>query len=254
MNPGQPPVVEAGVRLVGYFDPDYPSALREIASAPAVLWVKGTVPSGKTAAVVGTRTPSEEGLTRVRKLVDVLVSAGYGIVSGLAIGIDAAAHEAALECGGQTWAYLGSGVDVPSPGASQGLADRIVDAGGGLLAQVDPGTRASPASLISRNRLQSGTSDFVVVAQAGIPSGTLATARFAIEQNRDLFVVSAPAKEADQPEWAGNRALCDPAGCDPAFLSAEGALAERIASRKPVADQVIKTAASLLALLGGVEG
>ena len=252
MNPGQPPVVEAGVRLVGYFDPDYPAGLQKIASAPAVLWVKGTVPAAKTAAVVGTRYPSEEGLNRVRKLVQVLVSAGYGVVSGLAIGIDAAAHEAALECGGQTWAYLGSGVDVPSPRESLDLAERIVNGGGGLLAQVDPGTKPSSASLISRNRLQSGTSDFTVVAQAGVPSGTLHTARFAIEQNRDLLVVSPPAKEADQPEWAGNRALCDPAGCDPALLKAEGALAERIASRKPAADQVINTAGSLSELLGSV--
>ena len=249
MNPGQPPAMDAEVRLVGYFDPDYPDPLQGIASPPAVLWVKGTMPAEKTAAVVGTRSPTKEGLDRVRKMVEVLVSAGYGIVSGLAIGVDTAAHEAALEYGGQTWAYLGSGVDTPSPKENLDLAQRIIDAGGGLLAEVDPGTESSSGTLLRRNRLQSGTSNLAIIAQAGLPSGTLHTARFAIEQDRNLIVVQPPVKEADHSSWAGNRALCDPDGCDPALLNAEGTLAKRIAARKPTADHVLTSAAALSDLL-----
>ena len=249
MNQGQPPTTSDEVRLVGYFDPDYPSRLQQIASAPAVLWVRGTAPVGNSAAVVGTRHPTRAGVDRVHKVVSVLVSADYGIVSGLAAGVDTAAHEAALAEGGQTWAYLGSGVDYPTPPENVDLAERIVAAGGGLLAEVDPGTKPSPWALVQRDRLQSGSSSLTVIGQSGIPSGTLHTARFTIEQERSLVVVAPPASEADDPAWAGNRALCDPDGCDPAILNAEGRLAERIAARKPTADHVLTSAAALADLL-----
>jgi DNA processing protein len=249
MNPGQPPTTSDEVRLVGYFDLDYPSRLQQIASAPAVLWVRGTAPAGNAAAVVGTRHPTKAGVDRVHKVVSVLVSAGYGIVSGLAAGVDTAAHEAALAEGGQTWAYLGSGVDYPTPPENVDLAERIVAAGGGLLAEVDPGTKPSPWALVARDRLQSGSSSLTVIGQSGIPSGTLHTARFTIEQERSLVVVAPPASEADDPAWAGNRALCDPDGCDPAILNAKGGLAERIATRKPTADHVLTSADALADLL-----
>jgi DNA processing protein len=250
MNPGQPPTTSDEVRLVGYFDLDYPPHLQQIASAPAVLWVRGTAPAGNAAAVVGTRHPTKAGVDRVHKVVSVLVSAGYGIVSGLAAGVDTAAHEAALAEGGQTWAYLGSGVDYPTPRENVDLAERIVAAGGGLLAEVDPETKPSPRTLVARDRLQSGSSSLTVIGQSGIPSGTLHTARFTIEQERNLVVVAPPASEADDPAWAGNRALCDPDGCDPAILNAEGRLAERIAARKPTADHVLTSADALADLLG----
>ena len=249
MKPGQPPTTSDEVRLVGYFDPDYPSRLQQIASAPAVLWIRGTAPVGNSAAVVGTRHPTKTGVDRVTKVVSVLVSAGYGIVSGLAAGIDTAAHEAALAEGGRTWAYLGSGVDYPTPRENVDLAERIVATGGGLLAEVDPETKPSPRTLVARDRLQSGTSSLTVIGQSGIPSGTLHTARFTIEQERSLVVVAPPASEADDPAWAGNRALCDPDGCDPAILNAGGRLAERIATRKPTADHVLTSADALADLL-----
>ncbi len=249
MNPGQPPKMGDDVRLVGYFDPDYPPRLQQIASAPAVLWVRGTAPAGNSAAVVGTRHPTRAGVDRVHKVVSVLMSAGYGIVSGLAAGVDTAAHEAALAEGGQTWAYLASGVDYPTPRENVDLAERIVAAGGGLLAEVDPETKPSPRTLVARDRLQSGTSSLTVIGQSGIPSGTLHTARFTIEQERNLVVVAPPASETDDPACVGNRALCDPDGCDPAILNAEGRLAERIAARKPTADHVLTSAAALADLL-----
>ena len=249
MNPGRLSPVDDDVRLVGCFDPDYPSQLQQIASAPAVLWVRGTTPAGNAAAVVGTRHPTKAGVDRVRKVVSVLVSAGYGIVSGLAAGIDTAAHEAALTEGGRTWAYLGSGVDSPTPRENIDLAERIVAAGGGLLAEVDPGTKPSSRTLVARDRLQSGTSNLTVIGQSGIPSGTLHTARFTIEQGRFLVVVAPPANELDDPAWAGNRALCDPEGCEPMILKADGRLAERIAARKPTADHVLRKADALVGVL-----
>ncbi len=249
MSPNQPPMMGDEFRLIGYFDLDYPSRLQQVASAPAVLWVRGTVPVGNSAAVVGTRRPTRAGVDRVHKVVSVLVSAGYGIVSGLAAGVDTAAHEAALAEGGRTWAYLGSGVDYPTPRENAELADRIVAAGGGLLAEVDPGTKPTARTLVSRDRLQSGTSTLTVIGQSGIPSGTLHTARFTIEQKRSLVVVAPPGREADDPSWAGNRVLCDPGGCDPTILNAEGDLAERIAARKPTADHVLTSADALAALL-----
>jgi len=249
MDPCQPPTMDDDVWLVGYFDPDYPSRLQQIASAPAVLWVRGTAPTGNAAAVVGTRNPTRAGVDRIHKVVSVLVSADYGVVSGLATGVDTAAHEAALAEGGQTWAYLGSGVDLPTPRENINLADRIVSAGGGLLAEVDLGTKPSSRTLVARDRLQSGTSSLTVIGQSGIPSGTLHTARFTIEQERRLVVVAPPASEANDPAWAGNMALCDPGGCDPAILNASGHLAERIAARRPVADDVLTTADALADLL-----
>ena len=249
MDPELPPAMGGDVRLVGYFDPDYPSRLQQIASAPAVLWIRGTAPVGNSAAVVGTRHPTKTGVDRVTKVVSVLVSAGYGIVSGLAAGIDTAAHEAALAEGGRTWAYLGSGVDYPTPRENIDLAERIVATGGGLLAEVDPGIKPSSPTLVARDRLQSGTSCLTVIGQSGIPSGTLHTARYTIEQERSLVVVAPPASEADDPAWAGNKALCDPDGCDPEILNADGGLAERIATRKPTADYVLTSADALADLL-----
>ncbi len=249
LDPPNPPEGDVDLRLVGFFDADYPSALRDISNPPAVLWLRGTAPEGPMAAVVGTRHPTNAGLSRVQKVVSVLVSAGYGVVSGLAIGVDAAAHEATLKAGGSTWAYLGSGVDMPTPKANEALAERILEAGGGLLAEVDPGTRSSARTLVARDRLQSGTSSLTVIGQSGIPSGTLHTARFTIEQGRPLVVVAPPAGEFDEAAWAGNRALCDPEGCDPGILHASGGLADRISTKRPVADRVLSSASDLLEIL-----
>ena len=239
LNPLDPPKTSKDIRLIGYFDSDYPEALREIGSAPAVLWVKGSVPEGLLAAVVGTRHPTEEGIKRVEKIVSVLVAKGYGIISGLAAGVDTVAHESALKNGGKTWAYLGSGVDVPTPKENLGLAEQIVEHGGGLLAEVDPSSEVSRHSLVARDRLQSGTSRFTVIGQSGIPSGTLHTARFTLEQERHLIVVSPPDTERGTDAWAGNEALIDENGCDPEILKASKKLGEVISRKKPVADVVI---------------
>jgi DNA processing protein len=244
-NPIEPPRPSGDTRLIGYFDFDFPSGLKEIKSPPAILWVRGTVPEGNLAAVVGTRNPTKSGALITQETVSFLVAHDYGIVSGLAKGVDTFAHEQALISGGKTWAYLGSGVDVPSPAENCDLAEQIVAAGGGLLSEVSLGERPSSHSLVARNRLQSGSSRFTVIAQSGIPSGTLHTALFTLEQKRPLVVVIPPEKELDNPVWAGNKALLDPDGCDPKILNAKGKLAERIVQRRPVADCTISKTSDL---------
>ncbi len=158
------------------------------------------------------------------------------------MGIDAAAHEAALRFEIPTWAVLGSGVDVPSPRQHADLASRILESGGGLLSEQLPGTDPNPQRLASRNRLQSAAAEAVVIAQCGIPSGTLHTARFALEQGRRL-VVPRPRPPWDaEPESAGNMALTDPAGCDPSVVHATGVFAKALRRRGPVADVVLHDA------------
>ncbi|HVA44121.1 MAG TPA: DNA-processing protein DprA [Acidimicrobiales bacterium] len=219
-------------------DPDYPQALRELRTPPP-LWLDGTPPAGAMVAVVGTRHPDRTGLELAGRLAEELVGRGYAVVSGLAIGIDAAAHRAALDAGGRTWAVLGCGVDVlPWAGAAD-LARRI-PASGGLLAEVAPGTAVSARALVARDRLQSALSLATVVVQTDLRSGTLHTARFTVGQGRPLVVVAPPGNGPGRTAWAGNAALCDPAGCDPALLHATGTAGRLVGSRRPVADLVIE--------------
>lgn len=234
-----------GVRAIGCFDADWPAWLASIPHPPAVIFVRGSLPATGSLAVVGTRGPTRFGTSVVDKVVERAAAHGSGIVAGLAMGIDAAAHEAALHYGVATWAILGGGVDVPSPRQLVGLAERILDAGGGLISEHLPGTEPNPQRLASRNRLQSAAARAVVVAQCGIPSGTLHTARFAVEQGR-LLVVPRPRSPWDsEPESAGNMALSDPAGCDPAVLHATGGLARLLATRRPAADLVLHEASEI---------
>ncbi|MHB1444159.1 MAG: DNA-processing protein DprA [Acidimicrobiales bacterium] len=228
-------------------DPDYPPGLRELRTPPS-LWLDGKAPAGPLVAVVGTRHPDRTGLDLAGRLAGELVERGYGVVSGLATGIDVAAHRSALEVGGWTWAILGCGVDVlPWAGAAEVV--RRIRGSGGLLAEVAPGTAVSTRALVARDRLQSAMSLATVVVQTDLRSGTLHTARFTVVQGRPLAVVAPPgsvpagaAQIRSAPAgaaWAGNAALCDPAGCDPALLHATGAAGRLVASRRPVADLVL---------------
>ena len=242
---GVPAPLPAGVKAFGHFDPEWPQWLRSISDPPAVVFVRGSLPPGGSLGVVGTRHPTRFGFKFVELLVAEASSRGTGVVSGLALGIDGAAHRAALANGVLTWAILGSGVDCPSPREHLELAEEIISVGGGLLSEQLPGTPPIGRSLVARNRLQSAASFALVVAQCGIPSGTLHTARFALQQGRRL-VVPRPRPPWDQErESAGNLALSDPNGCSPAVLQASGALVKEILRRKPVADLVIHDQADI---------
>lgn len=171
-------------------DGPYPAALARIADRPPELRLVGSLgaPAARV-AIVGSRLADEYGRDLARELAAGLVRSGVSIVSGGALGVDAAAHEGALEAGGHTVAVLGTGIDVAYPAAHRDLFGRIVSSGGALLSEQPDGTRGWRANFPRRNRIVSGMSDAVVVVRAGEKSGALVTADWARTQGVPLFAV-----------------------------------------------------------------
>lgn len=180
----------AGVQVLTWESPDYPARLRHIPDAPPVLYVLGELlPEDDWAvALVGTRSASVYGKEAARRLAGDLAANGVTVISGLALGIDTVAHQAALEGGGRTIAVLGSGVDVIYPAANRHLAKAIVERGA-LVSEYALGTQPERNNFPPRNRVISGLAQGVVVVEAGVRSGALITAEFALEQGRDVFAV-----------------------------------------------------------------
>lgn len=171
-------------------DGPYPAALARIQDRPGELRLVGSLgaPAARV-AVVGSREADEYGQDLSRDLAAGLARAGVSVVSGGARGVDAAAHEGALEAGGHTVAVLGTGVDVTYPAGHRDLFERIVAAGGALLSEQPDGTPGWPGNFPRRNRIVSGMSDAVVVVRAGARSGALVTAAWARSQGVPLFAV-----------------------------------------------------------------
>lgn len=171
----------------------FPSLLTEIPEPPKDLYVRGNLPPQECAclAVVGSRNYSNYGKQVVEYLLGGLRGYPIAIISGLALGIDALAHETALNVGLFTLAVPGSGIDdtVLYPRRNRGLATRILNAGGGLLSEFEPTFEATPWSFPKRNRIMAGLSHATLVIEATERSGTLITARLATDYNRELFVV-----------------------------------------------------------------
>jgi DNA processing protein len=185
-------VEAAGVTLLTRDDPGYPARLRQIAGAPPVLYVKGALTPADDLAlgIVGTRRATAYGREVTMRLAGELAAAGLTIVSGLAKGVDACAHDAALRAGGRTIAFLGSGVDVIYPAEHRALAARIANGGqGALVSEYHLGTTPDAPNFPARNRLISGMSLGVLVTEAPLRSGALITTDFAAEQGRDVFAV-----------------------------------------------------------------
>jgi len=181
----------AGTKAIAWDDDErYPRLLRHIASPPVVLYVRGELlPRDELAvAIVGTRLPSPYGRQVALKLAGELAAKGVTIVSGLARGIDAEAHRAALAGGGRTIAVLGSGLDVMYPREHAGLA-REIAASGAVISEYPLGTKPDAVHFPARNRIVSGLSLGTIVIEAGDTSGALITARLAGEQGRDIFAV-----------------------------------------------------------------
>lgn len=168
----------------------YPAPLAEIVDPPVVLWVRGDpgVLAERCVAVVGSRTASPTSLEIARQLTRDLAGAGVTTVSGLARGVDGAAHEGALDGGGRTVAVLGCGPDVIYPPEHEDLAARI-EHSGVIISEFAPGTQPRPQHFPLRNRIISGLSSAVVVIEASEDSGSLITARSALEQGRDVLAV-----------------------------------------------------------------
>ena len=181
---------EAGVQVLTWHSAGYPKLLREIHDPPPVLYVKGDLePEDEPrVTVVGTRQPTAYGRQAAHDLAGGLAEQGLAVVSGLARGIDGAAHRAALQRGGRTIAVLGSGPDVVYPREHKRLVEEIV-ASGAVVSEYPLGAKPEARHFPRRNRLLSGLSRGTLVIEAGEGSGTLSTVRFALEQGRDVLCV-----------------------------------------------------------------
>ena len=180
----------AGVKILTYQDPAYPLLLRELHNPPMVLFVKGReIPLEQTfVGLVGSRNPTHYGLKTAERISMALAKKGAGVVSGLALGIDASAHSGCLRGGGFTIGVLGTGIDVVYPKSNRKLFDQMVQEGA-VLSEFPFGTAPEPRNFPIRNRVISGLTRGVAVIEATRKSGSLITAALALEQNREIFAV-----------------------------------------------------------------
>lgn len=180
-----------GQHLLMWDQPDYPSLLAEIADAPPLLFVAGDpdLLDKPQIAIVGSRRASPPGLDNARAFSRSLAQAGFVITSGLALGIDAAAHQAALDVSGLTVGVLGTGLEKFYPQKHRHLAQAMLDQGGALVSEFALDTGAQPANFPRRNRIISGLALGVLVVEASPASGSLITARLAAEQGREVWAL-----------------------------------------------------------------
>jgi len=179
-----------GVSVVSWDCPEYPASLKTISDPPYVLYIRGQLEmiDQLAVALVGTRKATTYGKECARSLAQGLVKNGTTVVSGLAYGIDTEAHKAALKANGRTIAVLGCGVDINYPAANRDLAQAITESGA-IISEYPLSTRPEPKNFPRRNRLISGLSLGVVVVEGPIKSGAHITARYALEQGREVFAV-----------------------------------------------------------------
>lgn len=194
-----------GIRLILRDDKEFPALLREIPWPPFGIYIKGTLPEKEfSLAVVGTRKATAEGKSTAKKFSSELAKKTFAIISGLAFGIDAAAHEGCLDAKGITAAVLANGLDSIYPKTHHSLAKKILENGGTLVSEYPPGAEPFAYRFLERNRIVSGLSRGTLVIESPERSGSLATARFAMDQNRDVFVVPGP---ISHPNFRGSNRL-----------------------------------------------
>lgn len=171
--------------------PQYPELLRQIPRPPALLYVRGDISclNLPQIAVVGSRNPSSGGEDNAYQFSRHLAASGFAITSGLALGVDGAAHRGALAAKGKTLAIFGTGIDTVYPARHRTLAQQIVEQGGALVSEFPLGTRSHAGNFPQRNRLISGLSCGTLVVEAAMQSGSLITARLALQQNREVFAI-----------------------------------------------------------------
>jgi DNA processing protein len=178
-------------------DPSFPQRLQDIPSAPKRLFIRGELPVYRRGiAIVGTRKPTAYGRQVTKELAGKLAEKGAVVISGLAHGIDSIAHQAVVDTGGTTIAVLPSGVDNVYPSSHQALSEQIINTGGALVSEYEPGTPALQFRFLERNRLVSGLADILIVTEAALRSGTTNTVRHALEQGRDVYAVPGPITSA----------------------------------------------------------
>jgi DNA processing protein len=196
----------SGIRLILRESKEYPPLLLETHDAPFGLYALGTLPlpDAATFAIVGTRKATTEGKELAKFFARELTRAGFTIISGLALGIDAAAHAGCLEENGKTIAVLANGLDYFYPSTNETLAKKIIERDGALISEYPPGAPPLPYRFLERNRIVAGLSKGVLVVEAPDRSGSLVTARLALEENRDVFVIPGPVAH---PNFKGSHQL-----------------------------------------------
>jgi DNA processing protein len=197
-------VAAAGVSVVCLDDPTYPEPLKQIYDPPLILYVRGNVEAiaQPGIAVVGTRHPTPYGLGMAERLACDLAGRGLVIFSGLARGVDAAAHRGAINAKGKTVAVFGTGVDIIYPKENTRITEQMLALGGALISEFPMNTFAAPQNFPIRNRIISGISIGVLVVEAAEYSGTRITSRCALEQNREVFAV--PGNVTNKNSWGPN--------------------------------------------------
>lgn len=179
-----------GVKIILKSNPAYPRLLKEIPLPPFAIYALGDLDYSEPAiAIVGTRNATPQGKSMAQSFATDLAGANLPIISGLALGIDAEAHAGAVESKGKTIAVLGTPLNHIYPRQNEKLADKILKTGGAIISEFPFGHPYNPANFLARNRIISGLSAGILIIEAPERSGSLATARFALEQNRDIFVV-----------------------------------------------------------------
>ena len=184
-------IEKADASIIPITSTDYPPLLKQIVGAPALLYVRGNRENLHLPqiAVVGSRRMTRGGETNAFEWSKFLAAGGFVITSGLAQGVDGVAHAGALAAMGKTIGVMGTGIDTIYPREHRRLAENIIDQGGTLISEFDPGTPPLPTHFPSRNRIISGLSLGVLVVEAAPRSGSLITARLALEQNREVFAI-----------------------------------------------------------------
>lgn len=185
-------IKNAGIKWITVYDEDYPKLLKQIYDPPMVLYYKGEIlpEDEKAIAVVGTRKITGYGKAVTEQFTKGLVNAGLTIVSGLARGVDSQAHKSAIDSGGRTIAVLGGGLNQIYPPENKILAQNIIEGHGSVVSEFPPDYPSMPGNFPARNRVISGLSLATLVTEAASDSGSLITARLAVEQGRDVFAVA----------------------------------------------------------------
>ncbi|PZF75833.1 DNA-processing protein DprA [Aestuariivirga litoralis] len=205
--------VAAGARIISSADLGYPQLLMSTRDDPQILFVKGclaNVPE-KSVAIIGTREPTDHGMLIAQRLAAFFAGEGWSVVSGLAIGCDAAAHEAAIDVGGHTVAVMAHGLQTVAPSRHRALAQRILDCGGALIAEYPFGQEPLPANFVKRDRIQAGLAQGVVMVQSDLTGGSLHASRAAISYGRWLAVPYPTEQDIQRSEIKiqGNLLLAD---------------------------------------------
>ena len=217
----------AGARIISTADAEYPELLKKTKDDPQILFVKGNLAPEpeKSVAIIGTREPTEHGKVIAQRLTGFFVEQGWSIVSGLALGCDALAHEAAMNAGGHTVAVLAHGLQTVAPSRHKKLAARILETGGALVTEYRFGQEPLPTNFVKRDRIQAGLSQGVVMIQSDLQGGSLHASRASIGYGRWLAVPFPTGQDIsrDEPKIQANLMLADGTQTDQtALLKCDG--------------------------------